>query len=73
MQVTTFWDIAACSLVDVDRRFRGALCPNNQDETTRRCIPESCHLKMYTLHRCHLLIDMHKLLRFDMGVKRGLS
>jgi hypothetical protein len=24
MQITAFWDIAPCSLVEVDRRFRGA-------------------------------------------------
>jgi hypothetical protein len=26
MKMTTFWDIAPCSLVEVDRRFRGAYC-----------------------------------------------
>jgi hypothetical protein len=28
--MTGFWDIAPCSLVDVDRRFRGAYCPLHQ-------------------------------------------
>jgi hypothetical protein len=26
MKITAFWDIASCSLVEIDRRFRGAYC-----------------------------------------------
>jgi hypothetical protein len=26
MKMAVFWDIAPCSLVDTDRRFRGAYC-----------------------------------------------
>jgi hypothetical protein len=41
-------DIAPCSLVEVDRRFKGAYSPYNQsdgtiNETTRRYIPE-CYI-----------------------------
>jgi hypothetical protein len=36
MKVTAFWDISPCSLVEVDRRFRGAYWLWN--ETTRRNI-----------------------------------
>jgi hypothetical protein len=48
MKMTAFWDIAPCSLVEVDRRFSGAYCLVYQsaetlDETTRRYIPECCH------------------------------
>jgi hypothetical protein len=30
MKMTTFWDIAACRLVKVYRRFRDAYCRNHQ-------------------------------------------
>jgi hypothetical protein len=26
MKITVFWDVAPCSLVKIDRRFRGAYC-----------------------------------------------
>jgi hypothetical protein len=59
MKMTAFWNIALCSLVEVDRRFRGVEGPLialmmeamiisetsvNVHETTRRSIPEGCHL-----------------------------
>jgi hypothetical protein len=54
MKMTAFWDVAPRSLVEVDRRLRGAYCLHQGDETsetsvyfyetTRRYIPESCHL-----------------------------
>jgi hypothetical protein len=30
MKMTAFWDIVPCSLVEVDRRFRGAYCLHHQ-------------------------------------------
>jgi hypothetical protein len=30
MKVAAFWDTAPCSLIEVDRRFRGAYCPRHQ-------------------------------------------
>jgi hypothetical protein len=32
MQMIAFCDVASCSLVEVDRRFRGAYCPHHQDD-----------------------------------------
>jgi hypothetical protein len=26
MEMAVFWDVAQCSLVDIDKRFRGAYC-----------------------------------------------
>jgi hypothetical protein len=26
MKVTVFWNVAPCSLIEIDRRFRGAYC-----------------------------------------------
>jgi hypothetical protein len=56
MKMTVFWDIAACSLVEIDRRFRGDFCLGlmmdavstseksvNFYETARRNIPEDSH------------------------------
>jgi hypothetical protein len=47
IKVTTFGDIATCSLVEVDPRFRGAHCLYHQiiyfSETTRWNIPEGCY------------------------------
>jgi hypothetical protein len=57
--MTVFWNVARCSLVETDRRFRGAYCLHhlpddgavrasprlvNFYETTPRNIPEDCHL-----------------------------
>jgi hypothetical protein len=32
MKMTAFWDIVPCSLVEVDRRFRGAYCLHHQGD-----------------------------------------
>jgi hypothetical protein len=37
--MAVFWDVAPCSLVGTDRRFRGV--------TARRNIPEDSHLHTY--------------------------
>jgi hypothetical protein len=34
MKLTVFWDIAQCSLVEVDRHFRGAYCLNHPRDYT---------------------------------------
>jgi hypothetical protein len=34
MKMTAFWDVAPCSLVEVDRRFRGAFCHLHQQGRT---------------------------------------
>jgi hypothetical protein len=53
LKLIDFWDIAPCSLVEVDRRFRGTYslhclgdCRDDGsfNETTTCCIPEGCHL-----------------------------
>jgi hypothetical protein len=57
MKMTTFYNIALCSLVGADRRFRGAYCsmiravnrayetPVYSYENAGRNIPESCTLE----------------------------
>jgi hypothetical protein len=32
MKMTLFWDVAPCSLVETDRRFRGTCCLHHQDD-----------------------------------------
>jgi hypothetical protein len=57
LKIKAFWDVAPCSLVGVDRRFRGAYCLAQMmnavrtsetsiscNETTRRYIPEGSNL-----------------------------
>jgi hypothetical protein len=59
MKFRVFWDVAPCSHVEVDRRFRGAYCLHHQGDelfirtsepsanfnvTTRRYIPEDSKL-----------------------------
>jgi hypothetical protein len=52
LNITAFWNVSPCSLVEVDQRFRGVYCLHCQGtemvayfhETTWRYIPESCHL-----------------------------
>jgi hypothetical protein len=34
MKMTAFWDIALCSLVEVDQLFRGAYCLHHQADDT---------------------------------------
>jgi hypothetical protein len=57
MEMTSFWDIAPCSLEEVDRRFRGACC------LITLMMKAVCTFEMYTrLHgaisqkACHLHI-----------------
>jgi hypothetical protein len=61
MKMTDFFDIAPCSLVKVDRRFRGAYCFRHDNgeavcmhemsvyfnETTWRYISEGSHLQIF--------------------------
>jgi hypothetical protein len=58
MKMTVFWDVAQCSLVKVNRRFRGTRCLHHQDDeqvasisetsvnyqTARRNVSENSHL-----------------------------
>jgi hypothetical protein len=32
MKMTVYWDVAPCSLLDIDRRFRGAYCLHQQSD-----------------------------------------
>jgi hypothetical protein len=32
MKITVFWDVALCSLVEIDRCFRGAHCLHHQGD-----------------------------------------
>jgi hypothetical protein len=32
INMIVFWDVASCSLVEIDRRFRGAYCLHHQDD-----------------------------------------
>jgi hypothetical protein len=59
MKMTAFYDVEPCSLVEVDRHFRGYYClialmmeavstsetSVNFYETTWRDIPEGCHIQ----------------------------
>jgi hypothetical protein len=57
MNMTVFWDAAACSMVDVNRRFRDACCFHQQGDrssvnvyqTARRDNPEDSHLRVFCL------------------------
>jgi hypothetical protein len=49
MKINVFWDVAPHSLVEIDRRFRGAYClyyqGNEDNQTARRNIPEDSNLQ----------------------------
>jgi hypothetical protein len=66
MKMTVFWYIAPCSLVEIDRRFRGAYCLHNQGSApTRRNIPEGCHVHT----RCRENLKSHSVTsKFDVGL-----
>jgi hypothetical protein len=40
MKMAVFWDVAPCSLLDIDRRFRGAYCLHHQGDAL--ISPEIC-------------------------------
>jgi hypothetical protein len=37
-KLTVFWDIAPCSLAEVDRRLKGACCLHHQGNTMDICL-----------------------------------
>jgi hypothetical protein len=47
-EMTDFWDIAKCSAVEIDRRFRGAYYlhyqVNSPYDAARHNVAEDCHL-----------------------------
>jgi hypothetical protein len=58
VKMAVFWDVAPCSLVEIDRSFRGTYCPElmmgalsssetsmNFYQTVLRNIPEDGHLQ----------------------------
>jgi hypothetical protein len=36
MKMAVFWDVMPCSLVEIDRRFRGAFCLHHQGATSQK-------------------------------------
>jgi hypothetical protein len=34
IKLTAFWDIAPCSLIECDRRFKGTYCLHQQDDAS---------------------------------------
>jgi hypothetical protein len=64
LKMTAFWDIAACSLIEVDQRFRDAYCLRHQGDfnnTTRRYISEGYHTRCHEnlkSHIMHLLMNI---------------
>jgi hypothetical protein len=70
MNMTTFWDIALCSL-EVNQRFEGAYCLHHHpadrgttsetsvyfNDTTWHYIPESCH---FQIPFCHVIGMFHQ-------------
>jgi hypothetical protein len=49
--MAAFWDVAPCSLVEVDQRFRGAYCIHHQEghfenKLNRACVPKIIFLNL---------------------------
>jgi hypothetical protein len=61
MKMTVFWDVAPCSLVDNDRRYRGAYCLHHQGQ----------FLPGYTAH--HLLNIYSIIIKYDVITCRSAS
>jgi hypothetical protein len=38
LKMTVFWDVAKCSLVEIDRRFRGAYYLSHQGATSQKTV-----------------------------------
>jgi hypothetical protein len=60
LKMIAFWDIPLCTVIEVNRRFRGAYCVHQQGETTRRYIAEGYHL--HTRRRENLKSHRNNLL-----------
>jgi hypothetical protein len=48
MKMTAFWDVTPCSLVEVDRRFRGVYCFYHCPDGGGRKLLSSCATSMYS-------------------------
>jgi hypothetical protein len=42
LRMTAFWDIALCSLIEVDWHFRGVYCLHHQGDQWKQCAPLKC-------------------------------
>jgi hypothetical protein len=53
--MVAFWDVAPCSLVDIDERFRGAYCLHHQDHTSETSVRlhGATSQKTSNLDTCH--------------------
>jgi hypothetical protein len=64
VKVTVFWDTAPCSLVEVERRFRGAYCLHHQGDLialeAERVLDTS--VNFYEIKRRSILKDCRLLL-----------
>jgi hypothetical protein len=74
MKMTAFWDMASCSIAEIDRPFRGTYCLHNQgdeavrtsetsvcfNETTQCYVAEGCNV--HTRRRQNLNITLTLLL-----------
>jgi hypothetical protein len=61
MKMIAFWDIAPCSPVEVDQRFRGVYCLHHQGDGNHS---ESCHLQYKASLNCLELEVMYSLSNF---------
>jgi hypothetical protein len=53
MKMRAFWDVSPCSLVGVDRRFRGVYCLHHQsDKSWRQYASLKRHFTPTRLHGC---------------------
>jgi hypothetical protein len=49
--MSVLWDVASCSLVEIDRRFRGIYCLHHRPEEEKLCFSETIdHLHKTTRH-----------------------
>jgi hypothetical protein len=62
MKMTVFWDVAQCSLIDIDRRFRGAYCLTHGALNTLLMEAVSFSETSVSIHqtiRCNIPDDSH--------------
>jgi hypothetical protein len=61
LKMSVFWDVAPCSLVDIDRSFRGSYCLHHQVESLQRIGHRFCSILKRSDSHTHLLWAEHSL------------
>jgi hypothetical protein len=58
MKMTVFWDVGPCSLVEIDRRFRGSYCLHHYGDRTSEKFASFYETTLHIIEDSHLQGDL---------------